>query len=427
MSEFNLTWRRYNLDGNPYFITPLSTDGGAVDFSSFVGREEEKKQIKRIIEQGSVRSILTGSPGVGKTSLLNFVRDKASQDQYFTTIKEIELNKPISCNEFVIITLSAIYEEMKRRALSFSPELEENLEAMYSLTTLTETSASPTSITQLNYNKLSSLFQRTIKEIINPRFKGVILHYDNLDNIKDWQAIQKLFGEIRDLLYNTQNVIFFFVGNRFLPRIIALQPRVRQIFLMPHVEISPLTLEDIKEILNRRIETLKLKNSKPISPHTDKTLSVLFKLHGGNLREILNSLTNCVIELPPSNTPTQIDEYLVRELLYNKVSKLYLSKITEVEKDIVMKMIDKGAISPSEIADITGKTRQNISSKYLPKLEDVGVVEYKGSEGIYRYYEISPEIKWCKLEMNEKEKKKAEEIKYFKTSTLINKKLTEFM
>ncbi len=427
MSEFNLTWRRYNLESNPYFINPLSTDGGNLNFSSFVGREEEKKQIKKMIEQGEVRSMIVGNAGVGKTSLINYVRDQASQDQYFTTIKEIEINKPISCNEFVITTLSAIYEEIKRRNLSLTPDLEKNLEALYSLSSLIETQHSPTSITQLNYNKLSSLFQKTIKEIIHPRFKGVILHYDNLDNIKDWKAIYKLFGEIRDLLYNTPKVIFFFVSNRFLPKLIALQPRVRQIFLMPPLDIPELELKDVKEILIKRAEALKLKNTIPILPHTDKALNVLFKLHNGNLREILNSLTNCILELPPSNSPLRIDEFLVKELLFNKVNKLYLSKLTSVEKEILLKIIDKGQVTPSEIARLTGKSRQNISSKYLPKLEDVGVIEYKGSESIYRYYEICPELKWWKLEMTGKEKEKAEQIKYQKTSSLINRKLTDFM
>jgi len=316
---------------------------------------------------------------------------------------------------------------VKRRKLSLSPELTENLESLYSLTALTETLAIPTSLTQLNYNKLSSLLQKTLKEIMTPRFKGVILHYDNLDNIKEWQTIHKLFGEIRDLLYNTPNVIFLFVGNRFLPKLISLQPRVRQIFLMPPIEIYPLELKDVKEILKKRINTLKLKDSIPISPHTDKALDVLFKLHDGNLREILNSLSNCIMELPPSNSPLQINEFSVRELLFSKVDKTYLSKLTDVEKEILLKIIDKGAITPSEIAKLTGKTRQNISSKYLPKLEDRGVIEFKGSEGIYRYYEICPELKWWKLEMNEKEKMKAEQIKYQKTSSLINKKLTDFM
>lgn len=426
MSEFNLTWRRYNLRDNPYFVNPLSIDGGNLDFSSFVGREEEKKQIKKIIEQGSIRSILVGNPGVGKTSLLNYVRGQASNSDYFTTIKEIELNKPISCNEFIIITLSAIYEEVKRRKLSLSPEVVQNLEALYSLTFMTEPMNTPTSITQLNYNKLSSLFQKVIKEIIIPRFKGVILHYDNLDNIKDCQAIDRLFGEIRDLLYNTPNVIFFFVGNRFLPKLISLQSRVRQIFLMPPLEVPSLGLKNVKEILDKRINALKIKNALPTTPHTDKALSILFKLHNGNLREILNSLSNCIIELPPTNSPIQIDEFLVKELLFNKVNKLYLSKITEVEKGILMKIIDKGDLTPSEISTLTEKSRQNISSKYLPKLESVGIIEYKGSEGIYKYYGVCPEIKWCKLEMSDKERKKSEEIKYQKTSSLINKKLTDF-
>ena len=127
MSEFNLTWRRYNLQGNPYFITPLSIGDGFLDFSSFVGRDEEKKQIKKVIEQGSVRSIITGDAGVGKTSLLNFVRDKASKDQYFTTQKEIELNntikklEPLNGNKAKIIaTWGKYYAKSVAISMAFS-------------------------------------------------------------------------------------------------------------------------------------------------------------------------------------------------------------------------------------------------------------------------------------------------------------------
>jgi GTPase SAR1 family protein len=427
MSEFNKTWRRYNLKCTPYFITPLTIDGGLIDLSNFVGRDIEKEKLKGIIGQGAVRCLVVGDPGVGKTSLVNFVREKASRDQYFTPQKEIEINKPISCNEFIIITLSAIYEEVKRQNINLSKELTQNLDALYSVTQLVDFSENQASITHLNYNKLFSLYQKTIKEVIHPRFKGIILHYDNFDNITNPEAIYKLFGEVRDLLSSSQDVIFFFVGNRFLPRLVSLQPRVRQVFLMPPIEISALTIQETKKILEKRINNLKERNLKPIAPHTDKAVEVLFELHSGNLREILNSLSNCVLELPPTNSPIQIDEFLVRDLLFKKVESLYLSKLTEVEKRILFSVIDKGLVTPSEIAELNKISRQNISSKYLPKLEKIGTIEFRGKEGRNVFYEINEAIKWWKLQLNETEKRKMEEQRNEKNLYIIQNKLTEFM
>jgi len=105
---------------------------------------------------------------------------------------------------------------------------------------------------------------------------------------------------------------------------------------MPEVDVAPLTFDDVKKVLSKRIETLKDKGLKPISPHTEKALKILFDLHNGNLREILNSLSNCVLELPLSNMPIQIDEFLLRELLFEKVKKDFLSKLTDVEKKIYL-------------------------------------------------------------------------------------------
>jgi len=427
MSEFNKTWRRYNLKCTPYFITPLTIDEGIIDLSNFVGRDLEREKLKAIIGQGAVRCLVVGDPGVGKTSLVNFVRERASKDQYFTPQKEIEINRLVSCNEFIILTLSAVYEEVIRKGIKLSHELTDDLEALYSLTQLVEFSNNQTSISHLNYNKLLSLYKKTIKEIINPRFKGIILHYDNFDNVKNPEDIYKLFGEIRDLLYSSQDVIFFFVGNRFLPRLVSLQPRVRQVFLMPALEVSALTLEDTKKILEKRINNLKIGESKPVSPHTNKAIEVLFKLHNGNLREILNSLSNCVLELPPTNSPIQIDDFLVRDLLFKKVESLYLSKLTEVEKKILFSVIDKGLVTPSEIADLNKISRQNISSKYLPKLEKIGTIEFRGKEGRNVFYEINEAIKWWKLKMTDKERQEIEEKRDKKTLNIIQNKLNDFI
>jgi len=435
MSEYNLTWRRYGLNDNPYFHRPLTLEGDIIPISSFVGRELEVRRLKAMIEIGSdVRYLIVGEAGVGKTSLLNFVRSKASQSQFFTPLKEIELNRPMKSTEFLIITISSLYEEIKRRMIKISLDIEEKLEALYRLTEITELAQGYPDIANLNYGRLLNLFRELIKEIIYSkvngknveRFNGIILHYDNLDNIKDYYALFQMMGEIRDVLL-TGRVVFFFVGNKYLPQIIGARENVRQVFTMPPMEVPHLSFEDIKHILEKRIDYLKTKET-PIFPHTEKALKLLFNIHEGNLRDILKSLTNAIEELPPSNTPIKMEVGLMKDILFKRLEKEILSKLTDIEKEVLVSMIDRGRITATELAKITKKSPQNVSSKYFPKLINANAIRQIGREGRNVYYEITPEVRWWKLQ--EKEKEGEEDYKREireRASKIIETKLSEFM
>jgi len=144
MSEFNLTWSKYGLKDNPYFHYPLNIEETQIPLSAFVGREEEKKELKRIIELGGdIRYMITGDAGVGKTSLVNYVRGMASKkpNTFFTPLKEIELNRIMSGNEIIILTISALYTEIKRKKLDIDENLLKKLEALYELTKYGELSS----------------------------------------------------------------------------------------------------------------------------------------------------------------------------------------------------------------------------------------------------------------------------------------------
>jgi len=150
MSEFNLTWRRYGLKDNPYFQEPLNIDDSALA-ASFVGRQKERAELKKVIEMGSVRSLVVGEPGVGKTSLVNMIRKSASQNQFFTPSNEIEINRPISGNELIVLTLSAVYQEIKRREIVLEDgNIMAELEAFYEVAKLSEFNEGVMNIPSLN-------------------------------------------------------------------------------------------------------------------------------------------------------------------------------------------------------------------------------------------------------------------------------------
>lgn len=429
MSELNLIWRKYGLKDNPYFIAPLTVSGEKVPIEIFTGRSEEINKLIKLISSGNERFFVVGNAGVGKTSLVNYVRSKAQEGRFFSPSNEIELNYAMSGQEFLVSTLNNIYQEVKIRNIQLSDEIQNDLERIHSLTKIMGKETDE--LTSLNFERLKELFKTLVKEIVHPRYKGIILHYDNLDNIKDVENIPKMFGEIRDILL-TDNVTFIFVGNSFLPQDIGYNQRVRQIFYYPPINIFELDLKEIKEILEKRIKYLALSpNSLPDIPHTEEALKTLFNLYNGNIRHILRSLSTCVQDLADTNNPVEINNSLLKSILVEKAKKDYLDGLTKVEKDILIKMLEHGkAITPTEISKITKKKLTNVSAVYLPKLRVKTAVEITGKEGRNVYYEVRPEVKWLLLEEKKEtiktELKKKEYIES-KAKTFIEKKLIDFL
>ncbi len=419
MSLFNVVWRKYNLKSNPYFLEPLTLENSTIPILGFVGRKKEIETIKSMISMGEGRFFIIGDAGVGKTSLLNYVRYKALEGQFFTPLDEIEMNYIMNAQQFIIETLLTVYRGLKSQEISLSEETEKTLEDLQESVSSYNLADDEELAGKLSYNKLKDLFKKVIKEIVHPRFKGIILHYDNLDSIKERDEIKTMMGQIRDLLL-TPNIIFFFVGNKSLPEEVGYESRVRQIFQMTPLEVEPLTLDDVKKVLEERISLLRInEETKPETPHTEEGLKLLFKLHEGNLRDTLSSLFTCVMELAKSNNPIKIKEKLLRKVLYEKVERDYLNGLTKVEKSILQVIMDYGKpITPTELSEITKKAPQNLSSKYLPKLQEKHTLQFVGKEGKKVYYKVTPEVKWWKLKakypsIEEKQDLRKEKISYW--------------
>ena len=78
-------------------------------------------------------------------------------------------------------------------------------------------------------------------------------------------------------------------------------------------------------------------------------------------------------------------------------------------------------ITPTELANLSGKKVQNIATKYLPKLRRKQSVELIGKSGRKTYYRVAPEIMWWKFEES-KSKKQIEKA----NQKEINLKLSDF-
>src|SRR3989344_7196088 len=178
MSELNLTWRRYGLKDDPYTLRPITIGQENLPLSSFVGRNDEITELISLFSLGSGSILVIGDSGVGKTSLVNFVRSKAINGFFFSTRNEIELNYAMSGQEFIITTLNAIHRELEflklnGREIILSEETNSYLKKIQDIS-ITPNESQP--FVSMDFNKLKNLFSKVMEELINPRFKGVIIH-----------------------------------------------------------------------------------------------------------------------------------------------------------------------------------------------------------------------------------------------------------
>ena len=175
-------WEIYGLKNNPFSTSPILVNEGFLPLEAFVGREEEIKRLNTILRMGDgTRTIVTGDTGVGKTTLVNFIRGNAIKTRkFFTHLKEIEVGDNWTTNDFIAHTLSNIYNTINRVKLEGFPEsLKKRLSYLFDIIEINNSGFSFNVLGNgIGYNNskqsnqpkittelLKSLFKATIEEI----------------------------------------------------------------------------------------------------------------------------------------------------------------------------------------------------------------------------------------------------------------------
>ena len=131
--NFEPIFPKYGLKSNPYFIEALLVEGGTIPIETLVGREKEKQELHRLISLGGGQRIMVvGEAGVGKTSLVNYIRAKAKKASYFSPNNEIGIMDNWKVNDVIINTLQAVYLELKNQDIKITdPKLLLALEDLF--------------------------------------------------------------------------------------------------------------------------------------------------------------------------------------------------------------------------------------------------------------------------------------------------------
>ena len=428
MADFEIIWHRYNLKQNPYFTEPLTIGGSLVPIEALVGREKEKQEIiSNISLGGGTRFLVIGEAGVGKTSLVNFVRAKSRNKLFFTPINEIKIQDGWTPTHLVVDVLQNIYNEIKSQGVNIqNKRLLNALEDLFELSRIViAEDIAPETVLSINLTQVTKLYNDIIKEILSAGgYKAVIIHFNNLDNIDEIYGYDRLFNNLRDFFQNNQT-IFIFVGFNLLSTIINSRPKVRQIFTNLPITVGKLSFSEMMELIKIRLSFMRINNRDYISPHSEESIKLLYELYDGNARDILNSLSTSVRCLHNQNSPILIERTRLKQILYNVANEKFLKNTSPNEQQVLFKIIELGKATNSELSLILKKHRQHTSS-YLKKLENIEAIKLDIVEGTKKYYIPSAEALWLKFKISEeeiKEKKEKENKKIEEINESLNKYL----
>ncbi len=241
--------------------------------------------------------------------------------------------------------------------------------------------------------------------------------------IKDEELLISFLQDMREF-FDNEHAIIILLGNNLLDYCISSESRLRQKY-QQSVYIGKQSLQEIKDILKRRIELLKIDRTKNIELYNEDVIDTLYNLFDGNIREILLGLSFAFQKLSSNNLPIKVTIPMIRDILSKGVYEKYLNKFTPLQKTILRKMMELEVFTGAQISKIMNRKQQNFSQSFIPKFTDKSIITLKEIKGREIYYKVNPTIYWWNLEKSENEKNK-EKVKKQEEINEAQKRLQDF-
>lgn len=427
-----INWQQFGLKTNPYDTLPL-VEGGELSLEdAFIGRDSERKTLNKLFEsENNICLTICGDTGVGKTSLANFHKfvwkyskekllfscrreieasDTLLDKQSFlleiigSVLREIALLEPKLLDDPMLSKLNAIIDFTQMMSISggisadvagFGGGLNFSRERNNS-TPLKMTTAS------LEQHFVSLLKFIKTKKIGGRQYQGLVVHVNNFDVVlqeKDKaKKVVAFFNEIRDIL-QTKDVYFLFLGpSDFYSQVIALEKRVKSIFVRTPLLIKPLNKKEVARAFEKRMNLLKSVDvAQYIKPISDEMVFRLHDLYDGDIRSIMTGIKDIL---------GQCSDRLLQPLSMNEAMTLLGrerwegvgNSLTKEQKKILEFLVKNDKyISTKEASDILKKPASNLSGYYFKPLKDLNIIEEKERKGKMVYLGLTVEyqpLKW---------------------------------
>ncbi|SFF73732.1 P-loop NTPase fold protein [Sunxiuqinia elliptica] len=313
-------WESLGFRENPYNTKPLNISKQDVEL--LMGRENEQIDFLTAIEseeQGIF--VLSGVPGVGKTSFLNvqqFLLESGEADfgprllaaRQLCPIQQYDEPKFIaqrciqsfckSIEEYCNITNKSVPSETSK----VSAWIHQNKPATINFG-LSYLGTGVTAGREVHLPSVQSTTFETLAEIIETlslevknklNFEGSFIVLDNIENLQDDELSQCL-TTFRDTLFTIPNIWWILIGQSGLSSLIqSTNPKVFQ-RLSAGIELKPISVENLIKAVDIRVKTFHETKNNGSSLITKKVYLKLFESSNGEIRFVFKYCQNICIKL----------------------------------------------------------------------------------------------------------------------------------
>lgn len=383
---------QWGLKDNPYTTTPINAD----TLAFFVGRIEERKQCLSALLNKSI-IVIEGSRGVGTTSLGNFVRfTHQTKNKALTVTNEISVQPGWNIEILLANVLSSVIWSLEEKVPNI--EKDKNFKEIKRIThhvrevfhniglqltpiaggqlgkqpSITVPSIYPTTTLIQNLSKAKALVKKYNFS------RDIVVQLNNLDigTMLSPEQIRFFLNDIRDVIQR-EGFSWILVGDSGLRNFITENVDRLDDIVTLEIAIEPLSLNEVHEVIDKRIKALTQKGKRPIVPVEKKLIDALYRASGGRIRQIFGIATRLLNLTTEDSLCETMDIKSAQTLLKRLVeARINQNKISPKALDILNHLIKNGERNPGQLAKEFKVSRSNVSRELL-KLKSARLVEVK--------------------------------------------------
>lgn len=384
-----MPWDSLGFSDFPFRTEPISSD----TLELFVGHGQDVKICLDLFKGKDVVMVVEGMRGVGTTSFGNYLRFNAQKSKhYFTptneirvepnwplemllaaivanTVREFELSMPVAANKdqrFVEAKalsqrMSEIYKSFGLSAFGIGGSYGANIGIHQPIIL-------PAPVIGHHLEDLANL-------AVDLGYKnGILIQLNNLDigAIHTEAYLKYILNSLRDYL-QTRNVSWLLVGDVGIRSFIASQVDRVDDIISYEVFINPLSKDDYRLLIEKRISFYK-KNNNAVFPIAPDVFEYLFDVAEGRLRYVFGLLKRIISKLQVGYLINMATMDVVKPLVVELAkSRIKTNELTNAEESVLKILVSLKTANVKKLIEATGKNRIFVS-RALNKFLKLGFV-----------------------------------------------------